>query len=60
MDVLNIQGFMVRDGIKAVFPTNKVVHDKITCSRHLKIEIIHCCMFCCNTVFGTVYVFLNG
>lgn len=42
-----------------VFPTNKVVNDEITCSRHLMEEIIHCCM-CYNTVFGTACVFLNG
>lgn len=52
-----MQGIIVRDGIMDVFPTTKAVNCEITCSQHL---IIHCCMFCCNTVFGTVPVFLNG
>lgn len=60
MDFLNIQVIIVRDGIMDVFPTTKAVNCEIMCSRHLIIEIIHCCMFCCNTVFGTVCVFLNG
>ena len=38
----------MRDAITDVLPTNKVVNDEITCSRHLMIEIIHCCMFHCN------------
>lgn len=50
----------MRDGITDVFPTNEVVNDETTCSGHLMREFIHCCMFCCNTIFGTVCIFLNG